>query len=65
MYNRDDMFMFLVRDLQLRIKKPMDCSKFTRTEVRYWNEAINVCVYALLRSMEQRKEEENENNDNA
>lgn len=58
MYNRDDMFMFLVRDLQLRIKKPMDGGKFTRTEVEYWNEAINVCVYALLRSMEQRKEEE-------
>ena len=59
MYNRDDMFMFLVSDLQSRIKKPMDGSTYTRTEKRYWNEAINVCVYALLRSIEDRKEEEN------
>ena len=58
MYNRDDIFLFLVRDLQLRIKKPMDGSIFTRTEKRYWNEAINVCVYALLKSIEDAKEEE-------
>lgn len=58
MYNRDDMFMFLVRDLQLRIKKPMDGSRYTRREIGYWNEAINVCVYALLKSIEDRKEED-------
>ena len=58
MYNRDDMFMFLVHDLQSMLKKPIDGGLFTRREAGYWNEAISVCIYALLRSIEDRKEED-------